>query len=91
MRRLLVLLGLVPPAHRHDFREYVGRRCEGATLNWAGSVDPCFALTYRCECGQTETTSGWLLPLVPVRRDADGWPLDETGARMIVAPIEGKL
>lgn len=87
MRRLLAFFGLARPAHRHDFRQYVARHCEGATLNWAGSVDPCYSLTYRCECGQVETTSGWLLPLVPVTRDADGWPLDETGDRMPVAPI----
>lgn len=71
--------------HVHHFDQYVRRSCDGATLNWACRVEPCYSLTYRCLCGAEETTSGWLLPLVRFQADRDGWPLDAQGHRMRIA------
>jgi hypothetical protein len=73
------------PFHRHDFSEYVRRECQGATLGWGGNIVPCFAITWRCECGKTKTETGMLLPLVKFAQDKDGWPLDDAGGRMAIA------
>lgn len=73
------------PFHKHDFKEYVGRECQGATLGWGFDIVPCYSITWRCECGQTKVETGMLLPLVQFRKDVDGWPLDDAGKRMAIA------
>lgn len=71
--------------HRHVFSEFVSRTCQGATLGWGADIVPCYSLTWRCECGKTNVQTGMILPLVKFAKDKDGWPLDETGARMRIA------
>ena len=72
--------------HKHDFRHHVSTVPMGATLGWGG-IEPCYAITYRCECGSTKTKRGMILPLIDVRRDVDGWPLADDGSRMKVAKL----
>lgn len=73
------------PIHRHEFTEYVSRTCEGVTLNWGLRPEPCYSITWRCQCGKSMTEKGMLLPLLSFRADKDGWPLDDQGKRMKVA------
>lgn len=73
--------------HRHEFTEFVGRTCDGATLGWGGDIVPCYSITERCQCGKERTQRGMLLPLVSFRKDADHWPLDDDGKRMGIAKL----
>ena len=73
------------PFHRHQFSEYVSRDIDGATLGWGLNVVPCYSITERCICGKTRVRSGMLMPLVPFKKDHDGWPLTEDGKRMAIA------
>lgn len=73
--------------HRHEFTEYVGRTCDGVTLGWGGDFVPHYSITHRCWCGTERTQRGMLFPLAKVRKDIDGWPLDEDGNRIGIAKL----
>ena len=65
---------------------------EGVTLDWGMSLEVSYTRTNHCSrCGLALIESGMLLPFKSwPYRNAQGWPLDEDGKEMEIAPDEPK-
>jgi hypothetical protein len=76
---------------RHKNHEAIRSECLGAHLSWAAQPEPITRYTMRCkDCGKQWQTQGYvprhIARMLGQKYDETGWPLDESGERLGMAP-----